>query len=52
MRRWKNAYLSGPEFGQRVKAIANAFGSMKNDLDQEKRAMSNIMGQERNKSSG
>jgi hypothetical protein len=35
-------YLSGPEFGQRVEAIANAFGSMKNDLDQEKRAMTKI----------
>jgi hypothetical protein len=35
-------YLSGPEFAQRVEAIANAFGSMKNDLDQEKRAMSKI----------
>ena len=36
------AYLSGPEFGQRVEAVANAFGSMKNDLDQEKRAMNKI----------
>jgi hypothetical protein len=36
------SYLSGPEFGQRVEAIANAFSSMKNDLDQEKRAMSKI----------
>jgi len=36
------AYLSGPEFGQRVEAVANAFGSMKNDLDQEKRAMTKI----------
>ena len=36
------SYLSGPEFGQRVEAIANAFGSMKNDLDQEKRAMTKI----------
>ncbi|MBM4333394.1 MAG: DUF2130 domain-containing protein [Deltaproteobacteria bacterium] len=35
-------YLSGPEFGQRVEAIASAFGSMKNDLDQEKRAMTKI----------
>jgi hypothetical protein len=35
-------YLSGPEFGQRVEAIANAFVSMKNDLDQEKRAMNKI----------
>jgi hypothetical protein len=36
------AYLSGPEFGQRVEAVASAFGSMKNDLDQEKRAFSKI----------
>jgi hypothetical protein len=36
------AYLSGPEFGQRVEAVANAFGSMKSDLDQEKRAMTKI----------
>jgi hypothetical protein len=35
-------YLSGPEFGQRVEAIANAFVSLKNDLDQEKRAMNKI----------
>jgi hypothetical protein len=35
-------YLSGPEFGQRVEAIANAFVSLKSDLDQEKRAMNKI----------
>jgi len=36
------SYLSGPEFGQRVEAMASAFSSMKNDLDQEKRALSKI----------
>ncbi len=32
-------YLSGPEFKQRVEAIVEAFKSMKEDLDEEKRAM-------------
>jgi hypothetical protein len=35
-------YLSGPEFSQRVEAIVGSFASMKNDLDQEKRAMNKI----------
>jgi hypothetical protein len=35
-------YLSGPEFSQRVEAIVGSFVSMKNDLDQEKRAMNKI----------
>ncbi len=33
------AYLSGPEFAQKVEAVASAFSSMKNDLDEEKRAI-------------
>ena len=32
-------YLSGPEFRHRVEAIVEAFVSMKDDLDSEKRAM-------------
>lgn len=32
-------YLTGPRFRQRVQAIAEAFGSMKEDLDKEKRAI-------------
>jgi hypothetical protein len=36
------AYLSSPEFGQRVEAIVNTFASLKNDLDQEKRAMNRL----------
>ena len=32
-------YLSGPEFRHRVEAIVEAFVTMKNDLDSEKRAM-------------
>lgn len=32
-------YLSGPEFRQRIEAIVESFKSMKEDLDQEKRAM-------------
>ncbi len=32
-------YLSGPEFRQRIEAIVESFQSMKEDLDQEKRAM-------------
>jgi hypothetical protein len=36
------SYLSGPEFSQKVEAIVGAFASMKNDLDQEKRAMTKI----------
>lgn len=35
-------YLSGSEFRQKVEAIGEAFVSMKNDLDQEKRAMMRI----------
>lgn len=33
------AYLSGPQFRERVGAVVEAFVSMKKDLDQEKRAM-------------
>lgn len=36
------SYLSGPEFSQRIEAIVSSFIIMKNDLDQEKRAMSKI----------
>lgn len=36
------SYLSGPEFTQRIEAIVGSFIIMKNDLDQEKRAMSKI----------
>jgi hypothetical protein len=32
-------YLAGPEFRQRIEAIVESFKSMKEDLDQEKRAM-------------
>lgn len=35
-------YLSGPEFKQKVEAIVEAFKTMKEDLDQEKRAMTRI----------
>lgn len=35
-------YLSGPEFKQKVEAIVEAFKSMKEDLEQEKRAMLRI----------
>ena len=35
-------YLCGPEFRQKVEAIVEAFTSMKNDLDQEKRAVMKI----------
>ena len=35
-------YLSGPEFRQRIEAIVESFKSMKEDLDQEKRAMMKI----------
>jgi len=35
-------YLAGPEFRQRVEAIVEAFTSMREDLDQEKRAMMRI----------
>lgn len=35
-------YLSGPEFSQRIEAIVGSFIAMKNDLDQEKRAMNKI----------
>ncbi|HEY4416893.1 MAG TPA: DUF2130 domain-containing protein [Verrucomicrobiae bacterium] len=33
-------YLTGPRFRQRVQGIVEAFGSMKEDLDKEKRAIS------------
>ena len=36
------AYLSGQEFRQRIEGIAEAFITMKNDLDSEKRAMEKI----------
>ena len=36
------SYLSGSEFRQRVEAIVEAFVSMKQDLDQEKRAMARM----------
>ena len=36
------SYLSGSEFRQKVEAIVEAFVSMKQDLDQEKRAMARI----------
>ena len=35
-------YLSGVEFRQRIEAIVEAFSTMKQDLDQEKRAMTKI----------
>ena len=35
-------YLSGPEFKQQVEGIVEAFSSMRQDLDQEKRAMERI----------
>ncbi len=35
-------YLSGPEFKQKVEAIVEAFKTMKEDLDKEKRAMTSI----------
>jgi len=35
-------YLSGPEFRQQIEGIVEAFVSMKNDLDAEKRAMEKI----------
>lgn len=35
-------YLTGPEFRQKVEAIAEAFKAMKDDLEQEKRAMTRI----------
>jgi hypothetical protein len=35
-------YLSGPEFRQRIEAIVESFKSMKEDLDQEKRAMTKM----------
>ena len=35
-------YLSGPEFRQRIEAIVESFKSMKEDLDQEKRATMKI----------
>ena len=35
-------YLSGPEFKQKVEAIVESFKAMKEDLGQEKRAMTRI----------
>lgn len=35
-------YLTGPEFRQKVEAIAEAFTAMKDDLEHEKRAMTKI----------
>ncbi|MEE9165130.1 MAG: DUF2130 domain-containing protein [Nitrospinota bacterium] len=35
-------YLSGTEFKQKIEAIVGTFSSMKQDLDQEKRAMTRI----------
>lgn len=35
-------YLSGPEFRQRIEGIVEAFRSMKEDLESEKRAMTRI----------
>jgi len=35
-------YLSGPEFRQQIEGIVEAFASMKNDLEAEKRAMEKI----------
>jgi hypothetical protein len=35
-------YLSGPDFARRVEGIVEAFRSMKEDLDKEKRAMETI----------
>ena len=35
-------YLIGPEFRSRVQTIAEAFITMKNDLDTERRAIENI----------
>ena len=35
-------YLSGPEFRQKIEAIVESFKSMKEDLDQEKRAIIKI----------
>ena len=35
-------YLSGPEFRQQVEGIVEAFSGMRQDLDQEKRAMERI----------
>jgi len=32
-------YLTGPQFRQRVQAIVEAFSSMKEDLDREKKAI-------------
>lgn len=36
------AYLSGQEFRQRIDAVVESFGTMKSDLDAEKRAMEKI----------
>jgi len=36
------SYLSGTEFKQKIEAIVGTFSSMKQDLDQEKRAMTRI----------
>ncbi len=36
------AYLAGPQFRQRVEATIESFGALRNDLEQEKRAMQRI----------
>ena len=36
------AYLAGPQFRQRVEAIFESFSALRNDLEQEKRAMQRI----------
>jgi len=41
------AYLSGPEFGQRVEAVANAFGSMKKRSRPGKKGDDQDMGKKR-----
>ena len=37
--KWSTSYLTGPRFRQRVQAIVEAFSSMKEDLDREKKAI-------------
>ena len=36
------SYLAGPQFRQRVEAIFESFSALRNDLEQEKRAMQRI----------
>ena len=43
-------YLSGPEFRQKVEAIVDSFKSMKEDLDQEKRAITKTWAKEKSRS--